>query len=250
MKTNQTPHQPQEAASGRVARRRVRVRADLLSAARQVFTTRGYQEATISEITQIADVAMGTFYLHFRDKEALLAAVAEEGLATIREQIHATIVQAGAEPLLPLIMRTLLRTAYEQRDLFLLIGTSESALLVRTRMHRAQESLAGHFLPLLQQAQEQGQLASYDPVLLAYLLVGLLMRAIDWWHHQDEPGPDVMADHILFVLGQGLPASLLTGNGPVPPARPLAEHLPDEKGTTDGNRGARTTAAEEPMECI
>jgi AcrR family transcriptional regulator len=213
-----------EAAPGRVARRRARVRADLLAAARQVFTTRGYQEATISEIIQIADVAMGTFYLHFRDKEALLAAVAEEGLAIIREQIHSAIAQAPSEPLLPLIMRTLLRTAYQHRDLFLLIGAGESALLVRTRMHRAQESLAGHFLPLLQQAQEQGQLASYDPVLLAHLLVGLLLRSIDWWGEQDEPSPDVMADHLLFVLRQGLPASLLTGTGQFPPPRPLAEH--------------------------
>ena len=213
-----------EAKPGRVARRRARVRADLLSAARQVFITRGYQEATISEITQIADVAMGTFYLHFRDKEELLVALAEEGLATIREQIHATISQAPADPLLPLIIRTLLRAAYQQRELFLLIGASESALLVRTRTHQAQQGLAGHFLPLLQQAREQGQLVSYDPELLAHLLVGLLLRAIDWWGEQDEPGPDVMADHLLFMLEQGLPASLLTGTGQFPPQRPLAEH--------------------------
>lgn len=224
MKMKQPLHQPMEAKPGRVARRRARVRADLLSAARQVFITRGYQEATISEITQIADVAMGTFYLHFRDKEELLVALAEEGLATIREQIHATIAQAPADPLLPLIIRTLLRAAYQQRDLFLLIGASESALLVRTRTHQAQQGLAGHFLPLLQQAREQGQLASYDPELLAHLLVGLLLRAIDWWGEQDEPGPDVMADHLLFMLEQGLPASLLTGTGQFPPQRPLAEH--------------------------
>ena len=224
MKTNPPPHQLKEAEPGRVARRRARVRADLLAAARQVFTTRGYQEATISEIIQIADVAMGTFYLHFRDKEALLVALAEEGLARMREQIHAAIAQAGSEPLLPLIMRTLLRTAYQQRDLFLLIGASESALLVRTRTHRAQEGLAGHFLPLLQQAREQGQLASTDPVLLSHLLVGLLLRAIDWWGEQDEPGPDEMADQMLSLLEHGLPASLLTGSEPVPPPRPLAEY--------------------------
>lgn len=224
MMMKQPLHQPMEAKPGRVARRRARVRADLLSAARQVFIIRGYQEATISEITQIADVAMGTFYLHFRDKEELLVALAEEGLATIREQIHATIAQAPADPLLPLIIRTLLRAAYQQRDLFLLIGASESALLVRTRTHQAQQGLAGHFLPLLQQAREQGQLVSYDPELLAHLLVGLLLRAIDWWGEQDEPGPDVMADHLLFMLEQGLPASLLTGTGQFPPQRPLAEH--------------------------
>ena len=41
---------------------------------------------------------------------------------------------------------------------------------------------------------------------------------------QDEPGPDAMADHLLFLLGQGLPSSLLTGKGPVPPQAPMAEN--------------------------
>ncbi len=209
--------QPDKTEQGRVARRRARVRADLLAAARRVFTTRGYQEATISEIIQSADVAMGTFYLHFRDKEELLVALAEEGLQAIREHIHATISQHPDEPLLPLIIRTLLRTAYDQRDLFVLIGAGESALLVRTRTHRAQQGFAGHFIPLLEQAREKGQLASYDPGLLAYLLVGLLMRAIDWWGEQDEPGPDVMADQILSLLEHGLPSSLLTGTGQFTP---------------------------------
>ena len=33
---------------------------------------------------------------------------------------------------------------------------------------------------------------------LAYLR-GLLMRAIDWWHDQDEPAPDMMAEQILTL---------------------------------------------------
>lgn len=218
-----TPNTPITSAQGRVARRRARVRADLLAAARQVFTTRGYQDATITEIIQIADVAMGTFYLHFRDKEELLVALAEEGLQTIREQIHATIAQSASEPLIPLVIRTLLRIAYEQRDLFMLIGAGESHLLAHTHTHRAQEGLAEHFIPLLQEARETGQLVSSDPVLLAHLLVGLLMRAITWWFGQDEPGPDVMADQILSVLEHGLPSSLLMATGRLPSQRSMEE---------------------------
>src|SRR5260221_13940871 len=115
----------------RVARRRARVRADLLAAARQVFTTHGYSDATITEIVQIADVAMGTFYLHFRDKEELLVALAKDTLQMIRGQVHAAIEQHADEPLIPLIIRALLRTAYEQRDLFLLLCAGESHLLVQ-----------------------------------------------------------------------------------------------------------------------
>lgn len=201
----------------RVARRRARVRADLLAAARQVFTMRGYQDATITEIVQVADIAMGTFYLHFRDKEELLIALAKDMLLMIREQIHAAIEQRADEPLIPLIIRTLLRTAYEQRDLFQLLYAGESHLLAHTPMLQRQEGLAGHFISAFQEAAEASLLASYDPVLLAHLLVGMLMRAINWWSEQDEPGPAVMAAHILFVLEHGLPSSLLTGKGPFTP---------------------------------
>ena len=80
---------------GRVARRRARVRADLLAAARHVFTTHGYQDATIAQVTQFADVATGTFYLQFQDKEELFVAVVEQGLQAAQPEetdLHEKIV--------------------------------------------------------------------------------------------------------------------------------------------------------------
>jgi AcrR family transcriptional regulator len=55
----------------RAARRRRQTEARLLDAALQVFCARGYDAATTAEIAQAADVAAGTFYLHFRDKRAV-----------------------------------------------------------------------------------------------------------------------------------------------------------------------------------
>ncbi len=167
---------------------------------------------------------MGTFYLHFRDKEELLIALAQDTLQVLREQVHAAIEQHANAPLVPLIIRTLLRTAYEQRDLLLLLSAGESHLLAHPHLLAGQKGLAEHFISALRAAAETGLLASYDPVLLAHLLVGMLMRAMNWWVEQDEPGPDAMADHLLFLLGQGLPSSLLTGKGPVPPQAPMAEN--------------------------
>jgi AcrR family transcriptional regulator len=199
-----------QSEQGRVARRRARVRADLLAAARQVFTTRGYQDATITEIIQIADVAMGTFYLHFRDKEEVLLALVKEGLALLREHVHEAIETQHDQPLIPLMIRLLLRAASQQRDLFLLLCLEESHQLAHRHVHRAQEGLVGHFLPVLQQAKEDGQLSG-DPVLQAHLLVGMLLRAITWCSQQDEPDPDAIADQILSLLEHGWPSSLLTG---------------------------------------
>jgi AcrR family transcriptional regulator len=189
---------------GRVARRRIRVRAELLAAAHQVFTNRGYQDATISEIIAVADVAMGTFYLHFRDKEDLLFALADEALRILRAQIHVALAHSPDEAVIPLIVRTLLQAAHEQRDMFKLICTGETYLLLQARMQQAQHGLIQHFIPAFQAAQETGQLDTYDPVLLARLLVGMLIWAIGLWFEQDGPEPEVVAEHILFMLGQGI----------------------------------------------
>jgi AcrR family transcriptional regulator len=193
---------------GRVARRRARVRADLLVAARQVFTTHGYQDATITEVTQLADVATGTFYLHFRDKEELFVAVVEEGFHTIRDEIHDALRQQPYAPILPLIIRTFLRTAYAQRDLFVLMSFGGPPL-IQPHTHRAEAGFTSHFVPALQAAQAAGRLASVDPALLAHLLVGLLLRAVTWWCDRDEPGPEEMANQILVLLAQGVPAALV-----------------------------------------
>ncbi len=193
---------------GRVARRRARVRADLLAAARQVFTTHGYHDATITEVIQLADVATGTFYLQFRDKEQLFVAVVEQGFDTIRDQIHDALRQQPDTPILPLIIRTFLRTAYAQRDLFVLMS-SGGPPLIQPHTQRAQANFTSHFVPALQAAQAAGHLASLDPALLAHLLSGLLLRAVTWWREHDEPGPEEMANQILALLAQGMPAALV-----------------------------------------
>jgi AcrR family transcriptional regulator len=59
------------AAEGRQAKRKRATEERLLDAALSVFLARGYDGTTTSEITRAADVAAGTFYLHFRDKRAV-----------------------------------------------------------------------------------------------------------------------------------------------------------------------------------
>jgi TetR/AcrR family fatty acid metabolism transcriptional regulator len=55
-------------------------RHSILSSAIKVFSEKGYNDATISEIAQLADVATGTVYEYFRNKEELLLAIPEERL--------------------------------------------------------------------------------------------------------------------------------------------------------------------------
>jgi AcrR family transcriptional regulator len=55
-------------------------RERLLDAGRRVFDARGYLAATIDEIVGAAGASRATFYLHFKNKQELAAALLEAGL--------------------------------------------------------------------------------------------------------------------------------------------------------------------------
>jgi AcrR family transcriptional regulator len=64
--------------AGRREERKAQNREKLLVAARKVFAEKGFGEATARDIVRETDLATGTFYNYFRDKEELFAALLEE----------------------------------------------------------------------------------------------------------------------------------------------------------------------------
>lgn len=80
----------QPATEEPLSRRRAKTRAALVGAARALFASRGVDAVTIDEIVVAADVAKGTFYNHFADKDALARAVARSVRADLEEMVAAT----------------------------------------------------------------------------------------------------------------------------------------------------------------
>ncbi|MFI6790134.1 TetR/AcrR family transcriptional regulator [Nonomuraea sp. NPDC050383] len=70
-----------ETARKRVIKPAGERRAELLDAAMDVFTERGVADSTVSDITARAEVAKGSFYLHFSAKEQVVAALWERYVA-------------------------------------------------------------------------------------------------------------------------------------------------------------------------
>jgi AcrR family transcriptional regulator len=67
----------------RVDRRRLRTRAALLQAGKTLFAARSVDGVSIDEIIAEAQVAKGSFYNHFPDKEALAGALADHARAGV-----------------------------------------------------------------------------------------------------------------------------------------------------------------------
>jgi AcrR family transcriptional regulator len=74
------------AGPARQQRRTDRTRARLLDAAQEVFSERGYDAASLGEITARADLGTGTLYLHFRDKRSIYEAMVRRLALVLRER--------------------------------------------------------------------------------------------------------------------------------------------------------------------
>ncbi|HWG23789.1 helix-turn-helix domain-containing protein [Actinospica sp.] len=59
-------------ADGRRARKKARTRSEIADAALRLFLARGFEQVTIAEIAEAADVSVATVFNHFSSKEALV----------------------------------------------------------------------------------------------------------------------------------------------------------------------------------
>jgi AcrR family transcriptional regulator len=73
-------------------------RKQLLGHARDVFAEKGYHTAKIDDIVAQANVARGTFYLHFADKRAVFEELVDDFLVRIGNAIERIHLEEGATP--------------------------------------------------------------------------------------------------------------------------------------------------------
>ena len=79
-------------SEARLLNKSARTRAKLMDAAAEVFAQQGFEAASVNEIARRADVANGTFYVHFKDKESIAAEVAARIGGDITGQIDHAMV--------------------------------------------------------------------------------------------------------------------------------------------------------------
>ena len=70
--------------------KRARTRARLTQAALQLMSERGINATSVSEIAAAAELANGTFYLYFRDKAEIVAAVCQAVTLAMHEEMNST----------------------------------------------------------------------------------------------------------------------------------------------------------------
>jgi AcrR family transcriptional regulator len=174
-----------------------RTRATLIAAARTIFERDGFLDARITDITAQADVAQGTFYTYFNDKEEIFAAVVESMEADmLHTHVRGRVTDASPYALICAANEEYLKS-YQQNARLMAAFEQVAQIDDHFRDLRAKRSDA--FLKrnakLIKTLQDRGEAdASLDPLVAAEALSWMVSR---------------MAYQV-FVQGRRIPFKLLT----------------------------------------
>lgn len=147
-------------------------RMKLLQAAEKLFGSRGYRNTMINDITRIAGVASGTFYVHFDSKEKVLEELVMSTNRNMRITISTAIKRfsdrrdaeiAGFLAFLKFFML--------HSNMYLIVRQAEFFNPAISRNYY--EKILSSYLPPLEKAMKEGQFKEFSPNNLALALMGI-----------------------------------------------------------------------------
>ena len=174
----------QPASEGRLEKRKRERRLRIYNVAMDLFHRQGFEQTTVSQIAEAADIVPATFFNHFQNKNALLGQMTTEVLGVLELMLENEF--EGAESTRERLMG-FSTTAAQQ------IGESRSLArdvlleLVRTESEPGQQPpyvgrIHEPFSAMLAQGQARGDVRTdQDPAFRAEMVVGILNATITNW---------------------------------------------------------------------
>jgi len=184
-------------------------RHDILRAAVSEFAKKGYNNANINEIAALAEVATGTIYNYFLNKDDLLIqamhAMVEDTLRSIKKRI------AGE----PRAVDKLIRFFYEHVSVFTANPVIARFMVVELRQseefykryptYNPYNEYLHYIQELCRQSIAEETTLPYDPVTLSYLIIGFMdMTLTQWVINPDNVNLQSICEEAQQILHFGL----------------------------------------------
>jgi AcrR family transcriptional regulator len=182
----------------RFERRRQQTHSRIKEAAIELILEKGYQEVTIQDITDRADYARATFYLHFQDIEELVLEYFNEGWQDHSSTAQELQLTAGGE--LPLLYYEILvdfLLADQNKDFYRIIFNRLGPMSII-------EQIKKHLIvDIEKRISNNSELAddNIPPFLKANFYFGAMIQSIVWWLEEPNPyTPQQMADAVYKLM--------------------------------------------------
>ena len=150
----------------------------IMDAALTVIAEKGFQEATISDISKVAETADATLYEYFASKEALLFAISKVRTERFINLMNDTLPYIrGPENKLWAFVQAIL-TRYQADPLYAAVGLLE--LKTNRRYHKSEEyqtirKVARMLLDIIKEGIQSGLFRKdLDPFVMRYVILGAI----------------------------------------------------------------------------
>ena len=164
-------------------------RESIIQAAIEVFSKKGFQTATISEIARKADVADGSIYQYFKNKEDLFFSIPVEKTKEFRTQLelHLEGISGAFNKIRKFVWYFLyffkMNPEYG-RILMLEMRVSKS--FVKTDTYDFLKKSVGQVMTIMTEGQKEGVIRKdTDVFILRHLVLGILEHIVSRWLLKD-----------------------------------------------------------------
>jgi AcrR family transcriptional regulator len=131
-------------------------RRRILDSAVRLFKAQGFEETTTRQIAAAAEIATGTLFNYFASKEAIVAVVAQEGLAKARAAFDRTNSAAALDEALFALVATELRQLQPLRKFILPLLETVLSPLATARSATNDSLRTGHLEIVVSLARQHG----------------------------------------------------------------------------------------------
>ena len=217
-----------------------RRRSEIVAAARELFSEKGYHSASMRDIAERLGLQAGTLYVHIRSKEDVLFEIVDQAADRFLEAVRQARAEAesrGASPeeALRLAMRSHLRVVAENLDTatvffheWKFLDDDRRALILAKR-----DAYESAIRDLIIQGIESGVFRPVDPRLAGLAVLSLS----NWFYQWYSPAGPQSAEDIADAFADLLLAGLLGG-----PQAAASDEARDGGGTGSPTGGRDRTA--------
>jgi len=154
------------------------VRDRLLGAALQLFARKGFESASVRELTEAAKVTRPTLYYHFGSKEGLYLELVERLCATVEDSILRSLVPQGTarvrlRSFVLKILDSIIEDAGNQR-FFFVISLDPRRNNLSSFHERMRNFIAAVVELLLEEGAEKGEFETDDVTYTTKLILALV----------------------------------------------------------------------------
>ncbi len=163
------------------ARSRLATRERLLESARLLFAKEGLHGITTHDIARGAEVASGTFYLHFSNKQEIFREIIQESVAELIDAIDTASRDAGGiAELVHAQAAAMVGFAEANREFIgmLFSADSDAAVVESDVLSQLAETIATGRRERLEAGEAP---PGIHPTILGQAMVGMWSRVLSWW---------------------------------------------------------------------